>query len=298
MVSHALWARKPTRPLTDLTESADGEVAAATPARATPASARGRTGPGRWSSLRPASRSMYESALHTQEPRLPGLMNLDSVVQCLHRDERRQALTSCSAHRPKVPLPKSPQHKKYCFELTGAPLPGPKAESEAAPGEPKHSVETLQAVFQRLAEPSSIPHRKFLAAIFTDKELSGVLQRFTAGLHLPEMKDETAHRRAVRKALVQKILKILKEADKDNSGSTEWDEFLEFFREAECLLEYQSEFAKGRNRSVLHDEVDAMRMRKAFTEGHASPKAKDTSKEDIHSRAAGIGRRASFRLAP
>eukprot|EP00439_Symbiodinium_sp_Y106_P068394 s278_g11.t1 len=297
MVSHAMWARKPTRPLTDLTESADGEGGAASFARATPASARGRTGPGRWSSLRPASRSMYESARHTQEPRLPGLMNLDNVIQCLHRDERRQALMSCSAHRPKVPLPKSPQHKKYCFELTGAPLPGPK-ESEAAPGEPKHSVETLQTVFQRLAEPSSIPHRKFLAAIFTDKELSGVLQRFTAGLHLPEMKDETAHRRAVRKALVQKILKILKEADKDNSGSTEWDEFLEFFREAECLLEYQSEFAKGRNRSVLHDEVDAMRMRKAFTEGHTSPQAKDTSKEDIHSRAAGIGRRASFRLAP
>ncbi|CAE7778314.1 unnamed protein product, partial [Symbiodinium pilosum] len=151
-------------------------------------------------------------------------------------------------------------HKKFCFEFTGAPLPGPKEEDAPPPGEPKHSVETLQSLFQRLAEPSAIPHRKFLAAIFTDKELSGVLKRFTAGLHLPEMTDETAQRRAIRKAIISKILKILKEIDKDGSGSAEWDEFLEFFRKAECLLEYQSDHARGRNRSVLHDEVDALRM--------------------------------------
>eukprot|EP00438_Fugacium_kawagutii_P013983 Skav200734 [mRNA] locus=scaffold274:198180:198954:- [translate_table: standard] len=33
--------------------------------------------------------------------------------------------------------------------------------------------------------------------------------------------------------MVKKILRILKEVDKDGSGSTEFDEFVEFFRKAE-----------------------------------------------------------------
>ncbi|CAJ1419356.1 unnamed protein product [Effrenium voratum] len=124
--------------------------------------------------------------------------------------------------------------------------------------------------------------------MFLDKELSGMVEKFTSGLHLPGNEEESAYRQVKRKAMVKKILSILKEVDKDKSGSTEWDEFLEFFRKAECLLEYRSDHAQTRNRTVLHEEVEAMRRTML-----AAPQLG----KDVQNRASMIGRRASFRLA-
>lgn len=150
----------------------------------------------------------------------------------------------------------------------------------------KHSVKTLERIFERLAEPHAISHRKFLASMFQDQELASVVEKFTAGLHVPKTDDENAFQEAKRKAIVKKILGILKEVDKDSSGSTEWDEFLEFFRKAECLLEYRSE--KARNRTALHEEVEALRSRQ-----HDDPPEVE---KDIRQKASNVGRRASFRL--
>eukprot|EP00913_Durusdinium_trenchii_P028187 g26425.t1 len=115
--------------------------------------------------------------------------------------------------------------------------------------------------------------------MFQDQELASVVEKFTAGLHVPKTDDENAFQEAKRKAIVKKILGILKE---DSSGSTEWDEFLEFFRKAECLLEYRSE--KARNRTALHEEVEALRSRQ-----HDDPPEVE---KDIRQKASNVGRRA------
>ena len=42
-----------------------------------------------------------------------------------------------------------------------------------------------------------------------------MVERFTAGLHVPMAEDENAFQEAKRKAIVKKILSLLKEVDKD-----------------------------------------------------------------------------------
>ncbi|CAK8987871.1 unnamed protein product [Durusdinium trenchii] len=238
----------------------------------------------RWKDIKPSNSSMYETALQLPNKRLPALERLESVKESLRRDEARQYTAySGSSLKNTVPMPGSPQHKKFCCDMTGLPTLTLSGKSQK---DSKHSVKTLERIFERLAEPHAISHRKFLASMFQDQELASVVEKFTAGLHVPKTDDENAFQEAKRKAIVKKILGILKEVDKDSSGSTEWDEFLEFFRKAECLLEYRSE--KARNRTALHEEVEALRSRQ-----HDDPPEVE---KDIRQKASNVGRRASFRL--
>mmetsp|Transcript_88822 Transcript_88822/g.141443 ORF Transcript_88822/g.141443 Transcript_88822/m.141443 type:complete len:295 (-) Transcript_88822:9-893(-) len=246
--------------------------------------------PNRWSSIRPASQSLHGTALRMPEKRLPALGELETIKESLRKDEMRQWITYAgSSLRNTIPLPETPQHKKFCCEMTGAPT----RQSRRTQKDAKHSMKTLQTIFERLAEPDAISHRKFLASMFQDKELAGVVEVFTAGLHVPQTDDENVFQEAKRKAMVKKILRILKEVDKDGSGSTEFDEFVEFFRKAEVLLEYRSEKAQTRNRVALHAEVEALRNRQELT---GETGEKDLEKADVMVKASNVGRRASFRL--
>lgn len=233
---------------------------------------------------------MHGTALRIPEKRLPALGQLETIKQSLRKDEMRQWLTYAEKSlRNTKPLPETPQHKKFCCEMTGAPT----RQSHRTQKDAKHSMKTLQTIFERLAEPDAISHRKFLASMFQDKELAGVVEVFTAGLHVPQTNDENVFQEAKRKAMVKKILRILKEVDKDGSGSTEFDEFVEFFRKAEVLLEYRSEKAQTRNRVALHAEVEEMRNRQELT---GETGEKDLEKADVMVKASNVGRRASFRL--
>jgi len=244
----------------------------------------------RWSSVRPASESLHQTALHKPIKGLPALRKLDNVKESLRKDEMRQYfMYSGSSLKNSLPLPEEPQHQKFCSEMTGAPTRQQSRNSKEA----KHSMKTLQIIFSRLAEPDAISHRKFLASMFQDKELASVVEVFTAGLHLPKTEDENAFQEAKRKAMVKKILRILKEVDKDGSGSTEFDEFVEFFRKAEVLLEYRSEKAQTRNRTELHAEVEALRTRQTLKQ--ETPEV-ELEKANLMQKASNVGRRASFRL--
>jgi Ca2+-binding EF-hand superfamily protein len=58
---------------------------------------------------------------------------------------------------------------------------------------------------------------------------------------------------------IYRIKEILREVDTDNSGTMEWNEFVDFFRRAGFLLEYAVDHSRNRTTLCLEHEAEQLR---------------------------------------
>jgi hypothetical protein len=68
----------------------------------------------------------------------------------------------------------------------------------------------------------------------------------------------TAHE---KRQEIYRIKQILRDVDTDNSGTMEWNEFVDFFRRAGFLLEYREDEHRNRTAVALEHEAHMLRQR-------------------------------------
>jgi Ca2+-binding EF-hand superfamily protein len=197
-----------------------------------------------------------------------------------------------------VELPRSPQHLKYSRATTprvpsrmqgeadqskpGSPNPPSPYEAGSSPIEEdgenipqslRFSKWTLQKWFREIDKDGTgfITQREFIVRL---RQQPGLLDFFlrlkSHGGHCGHVakavqmwrgKDSVHRLQAVRQARqdIYMIKEILREVDKDGSGTMEWGEFVDFFRRSGLLLEY----ATRDNKVALCEEEEQRKAREA-----------------------------------
>lgn len=217
----------------------------------------------------PASKSKYESSLHTGEAfSTPGLKGLSLVSEALKRDAELQSRKYGGAEpkgvaaRFQISLPRSPQHDK---------LMSPRASPRCLPQEPRKpstapvgamrdafdqvrfDMTTLKQWFRQLDEDGSgaVSQREIVMQLRKRRDLLALMSASAGGIQArsPGRKEATysipGAKGSVREE-VYRIKALLSELDEDGNGYLEWPEFVAFFRRSGMLLEYVTETSRNR----------------------------------------------------
>lgn len=240
--------------------------------------------------------SMHESTLQDlwgrKEP--PGIRGLGLVQGSLERDALKQshkyggAEPSKGAARFHVRLPQGPQHSKYStrastapfgasrvldatpngMNLTGASLDSSTADLPPSPSgkqSTRFDKKRLKGWFKEIDQKGtgSISQRELIVAL---RSMKGLMAMFcmVSGIEYVDPDGSAMDGRSIdhdlmlqaKKEEVRTIKEILTEIDTDGSGSMEWDEFVEFFRRAGLLLEYQTQESYNRTSLCEPEEIE------------------------------------------
>lgn len=230
--------------------------------------------------------SMHESTLKElwctkESPRIRGL---GLVQDSLERDALQQrekyggAEPSKGAARFHVRLPQGPQHVKYSLRASTAPSGASRirgascngitrAGSKLAPfenvagplpplpakdtfGSMRFDKQRLKGWFREIDQKKtgSISQRELIIALRSMKGLQAMFCMVNGIEYVDSGAGSAMGEAAVqaKREEVRRIKEILTEIDTDGSGTMEWEEFVEFFRKAGLLLEYQTQESYNR----------------------------------------------------
>jgi hypothetical protein len=189
---------------------------------------------------------------------------LEHVRRDLEKDEMSQSAKygcgepTCSSARFHVTLPSSPQHTKFCFRPSPEQQTRSSKESvgikEASPGlgdstaltdsplskkstgkvRERYDKRTLLQWFREMDQSDS-------GFVSTRGIIVFLRQRRVQAMRLKH--DQSEETLAAQRTEVYRIRAATKTVDKDGKGNVNWDEFVEIFRQAGILLEYDSDRA-------------------------------------------------------
>jgi len=149
-----------------------------------------------------------------------------------------------------VRLPQTPQHNKFSLTKDKKGERSRTQSKHVSHASVRFDKATLMNWFRQIDvnASGSISQREFIVALRKHKDLQAILSKINGS----EMDDEekikemdTAAKTEARRGELRRLKKILSEIDEDHSGSMEWDEFVEFFRRAGFLLEYETHHARN-----------------------------------------------------
>lgn len=183
-------------------------------------------------------RSMHETSLSPKKWVLPEIKGLRSVQVALESDAQRQSRKynhsepSCASARFNVRLPRSPQNQKYTRRWKSSP-----AESLASDSGRHVAVDTDFRPAVITAHSVARFDKSYLMMKFRelDAEGSGFIKKraFTMFLH------EQLAQAGIQRDAHKMSRDLLKDLDANAGGSLHWDDFIEVFRKAGLLVEYQ-----------------------------------------------------------
>lgn len=221
--------------------------------------------------VRPASSSMYESSLYRKEGTTPRIPRIEAVRRALEND----AVSQCKKYGSGAPsggsarfhteLPSCPQHSKFswrsdlnssCMSLNSAWTQDSTASMHSFSGL-GFNKRTLEKWFRDINRDGTgvITQRELIIALHHRPDLLNMFCR----IHGVEATPSPGAEPPSRREEIIRIKEILKQVDQDGSGAMEWDDFVDFFRRAGMLLEYQTK--PHLNRTTLCQELEEARQR-------------------------------------
>lgn len=215
---------------------------------------------------------MFESCLQSHS-RKPEMKAVHAVEDALKEDQQAYAYkyresddgtlddsqsAPAGMARFTVKLPVGPQHEKFreiklVHDIDEDYSGGVRQSTKEHQQSVKFNIQTLRKWFWEMDEQrtGSITQRVFIAKLRQRKDLHAMFASINAqwqenqdnGKDLGDSKnsDEPLAAGDQARAEHRRIKQILKEIDSDGSGSMEWEEFVEFFRRAGVLLEYETQ---------------------------------------------------------
>lgn len=208
---------------------------------------------------------------HWVEPEIKGV-NLvrDALVQDSANQRKKYGGEEPSprAARFHVALPTVPQHNKYSqqakHEVFGSVGPGMcgsrrrmlsvarvEVESLAIPSNCRFDMQRLSKWFREIDAKKSgrITQRELIVSLRRHQGIQALFCMSHGLEYRGEVQAGTAAEIATRERRdeILRIKEILREVDADNSGTMEWEEFVDFFRRAGLLLEYEENSALNRS---------------------------------------------------
>lgn len=143
------------------------------------------------------------------------------------------------------PLPESPQHKKYTLEQGFRRKGIMEKQHSSAPSRPKFNIPTLRKWFAEIDADGGgqVSRRELIVAMRNHRDLQAVLLSAASQSVSSSgggTSDDAEDVIQAKNAELRRIMAVMNEVDTDNSGTMDWEEFVEFFRRAGFLLEYDT----------------------------------------------------------
>jgi Ca2+-binding EF-hand superfamily protein len=222
-------------------------------------------------------------------------------------------------------LPRVPQHMKFCTIGRGMATgtihesqlegknnlqPGSNGSTSKVVGgqlsspkhKPKFNIGTIRGWFKEIDvdRTGKVTRRKLLNALTQHKEMQALFlqhvdHEFENSADLQDDKDKGGKGRSKRESLkdkrlaeIRRIGAIMQDIDTDNSGTMEWEEFVEFFRRCDHIVEYETRWALNDDAAKddgMLDVAEQVQKRMTLTAAGISAEQIDRAlEEDQHRR--------------